>query len=124
MVSSTVPVESNGHLVEEQTSNKAIEASESHATPAATTEPVAVATGTPEKKAPTAPPVNFWKTRKEALKPTATASSTTVADADKRTESIVENIKAVTLGKSSFSLSLSHTHTLSLSFDIKTHQYI
>jgi hypothetical protein len=49
-----------------------------------------------------------------------------VADADKRTESIVENIKAVTLGKSSFSLSLSlsHTHTLSLSFDIKTHQYI
>lgn len=39
------------------------------------------------------PSANIWNARKEAMKPSAEA------DAEKRVESIIENIKEVTLGK-------------------------
>ncbi|KAF9184131.1 La ribonucleoprotein domain member 1B [Haplosporangium sp. Z 11] len=96
MVSTTVPVETNDHHVEEHISSKASEVPEQHHDAAAPVESQAtVATPTPtatEKKAPAAAPaVNFWNARKETMK------STAEAEAEKRVETIIENIKEVTL---------------------------
>src|SRR5690554_4030077 len=100
MVSTTVPMETNGHRVEEHTSGKASEVPEQHHDAAAPVESqVAAATATAattEKMAPVAPTVNFWNVRKETMKPTAEA------EAEKRVESIIENIKEVTLGKCAY----------------------
>lgn len=74
MVSATVPVDQHETHVEE------------HA--ASSTAPL-------EDAKKTAAPVNVWKVRKEAMKAPSVES-----DAEKRVESIIENIKEVTLGKS------------------------
>ncbi|GJJ67858.1 la-related protein 1 [Entomortierella parvispora] len=86
MVSATVPVESHdlSHQVEVQHSNNGSDVVAQQ--PDSTVE-----TPTQEKKTPSAPAVNFWNARKETLKPTAEA------EAEKRVESIIENIKEVTL---------------------------
>ncbi|KAG0208020.1 La ribonucleoprotein domain member 1B [Mortierella sp. GBA30] len=89
MVSSTVPVESIDNHVEEHDSHNVSEAPEHHDSPA-TTEPTTAA------KAPAAPAVNFWKIRKETMKPVAVASNPE-AEAEKRVETIIESIKEVTL---------------------------
>lgn len=88
MVSTTVPVESHdlSHQVEDQHSSNGSDAVAQQ--PGTTVE-----TTTQEKKTPSAPSVNFWNARKETLKPSAEA------EAEKRVESITENIKEVTLGK-------------------------
>jgi la-related protein 1 len=86
MVSTTVPVESHdlSHQVEDQHASNGSDN-------AAQQQPEIAAA--PEKKTPSAPVVNFWSVRKETLKPSAEAA------AEKRVESIIENIKEVTLGK-------------------------
>lgn len=97
MVSSTVPAEAIDNHVEDHTMT----------TPAATTtapssEQSAPAAAAAEKKIPSAPAVNPWKLpRKEALKPVSNPE----AEAEKRVESIIENIKEVTLGKFPFVIS-------------------
>lgn len=53
----------------------------------------ATAAHTSAAGATNSPSVNVWDVRKEAMKPSAEA------DAEKRVESIIENIKEVTLGK-------------------------
>jgi hypothetical protein len=74
MVASTAPVDKN------------ISHGEGHSsTPAAVAVPASHAV---------LPSGNVWNARKEAMKPS------TEADAEKRVESIIENIKEVTLGKS------------------------
>ncbi|KAF9995317.1 hypothetical protein BGZ65_009031, partial [Modicella reniformis] len=88
-----------------QTLNKTAETSELHASPAATTESAtsssaaaAAVEAATEKKAASPPPVNVWKVRKESMNSaTAPASNTDVVDTEKRVESIIENIKEVTL---------------------------
>jgi la-related protein 1 len=47
---------------------------------------------------PSVPSVNVWDARKGAMKPPISTSAE--QDAEKRVESIIENIKEVTLGKS------------------------
>ncbi|KAF8975116.1 La ribonucleoprotein domain member 1B [Entomortierella lignicola] len=97
MVSTTVPVESNDHHVEEHISTESIDATTSAESAQDTP------TETTEKKITSAPTVNFWKVRTETMKPitTNTTSTTTLnsveSDAQKRVESIIENIKEVTL---------------------------
>lgn len=78
MVSATVPVDKHETHVEE------------HASSSATTH---VPSSDDAKKTASAP-VNVWKVRKEAMKAPSAES-----DAEKRVESIIENIKEVTLGK-------------------------
>ncbi|KAG0369139.1 hypothetical protein BC939DRAFT_452614 [Gamsiella multidivaricata] len=89
MVSSTVPVEGSDHSVEEQTSQQTVVSQEQQQQ--AQQDSVATETTTMEKKTPAAPTVNFWKVRKEAMKPSDEV------EAEKRVESIIENIKEVTL---------------------------
>ncbi|KAG0272437.1 La ribonucleoprotein domain member 1 [Linnemannia exigua] len=84
MVASTVPVDKtdshgHGHGHGEEHSS---------ATAAA---PVSAAAS------PSVPSVNVWAARKEAMKPHVSSSSNAEADAEKRVESIIENIKEVTL---------------------------
>ncbi|KAG0258051.1 La ribonucleoprotein domain member 1B [Mortierella polycephala] len=126
MVSSTVPVEKNeahahvedkrprrhshghkhghGHSRDKGAADASINTTppaDSAATAtAAAAAAAATTTGTvtADKPASPAPPVNVWKVHKETVKPTAAASSSNPeADAAKRVESIIENIKEVTL---------------------------
>ncbi|KAG9062034.1 La ribonucleoprotein domain member 1 [Linnemannia hyalina] len=90
MVSSTVPSETIDNHVEDHTA-----VSQSVTTPATTTSTEQTSAPAPEKKIPSAPAVNPWKLpRKDAaVKP----ASNPEAEAEKRVESIIENIKEVTL---------------------------
>lgn len=83
MVSATVPVDKHETHVEEHESSS----STTHAPSA------------DDAKKTTSAPVNVWKVRKEAMKAPSAES-----DAEKRVESIIENIKEVTLGKLSDSI--------------------
>ncbi|KAF9905821.1 La ribonucleoprotein domain member 1 [Lobosporangium transversale] len=97
MVCATTPMESNDHLVKE---NNAPEVQENNNPSTSTSQPAAMQEPV-EKKTPPAPTVNFWKARKETMKPTTTSmtasSSTAEAEAEKRVETIIESIKEVTL---------------------------
>ncbi|KAF9999702.1 La ribonucleoprotein domain member 1 [Entomortierella chlamydospora] len=94
MVSTTVPEEFNDRHVEEHISSETVET-------VTLTESVSVtSTETSEKKVSSAPAVNFWKVRTETMKPvtvTNTTSNSPETDAQRRVESIIENIKEVTL---------------------------
>lgn len=89
MAASTVPVDKNDNHSEE---SHRVE-STGHET---------AATGAHSTHASTAgsslPQVNVWEARKEAMKPSALNAE---AEAEKRVEGLIENIKGVTLGKSS-----------------------
>ncbi|KAG0045286.1 La ribonucleoprotein domain member 1B [Gryganskiella cystojenkinii] len=84
MVSTTVPVESHdlSHQVEEQHA--------SNGSDVAVHRSAETTSSTAEKKTSSAPTVNFWNVRKETMKPNAEA------EAEKRVESVIENIKEVT----------------------------
>ncbi|KAF9436144.1 La ribonucleoprotein domain member 1B [Entomortierella beljakovae] len=112
MVASTVPAESNDHYrMESSISVNSVDSSETTTTTTSTTTTTAVSitttqhttttTETIEKKTPSPPAVNVWNVRKEAMKPTTTTTDTAPVsaevDAQKRVESIIENIKEVTL---------------------------
>ncbi|KAG0324832.1 La ribonucleoprotein domain member 1B [Dissophora globulifera] len=94
MVSSTVPVESNDHVVAEHTTSNASEAPAHNNNDSATTTTDAPASETVEKKIPSAPAVNVWKVRKEAMKP---STSTAESEGERRLESVTGDIKEVTL---------------------------
>ncbi|KAF9111409.1 La ribonucleoprotein domain member 1B [Mortierella sp. AM989] len=96
MVSATVPMESNDHHVEERLSGETIE---DKTTFSQETSTLTTSTEAVEKKVSSAPAVNFWKVRTETMKPVTvnTASNSVEADAQRRVESIIENIKEVTL---------------------------
>jgi len=87
MAASTVPVDKNDNHSGE--SHRA--ESNGHET---------AATAAHSTHAPTAgsssPQVNVWEARKEAMKPSALNAE---AEAEKRVEGLIENIKGVTLGK-------------------------
>jgi len=101
MVSSTVPAENIGSHVEEhapasQQATTAVDKTspEQAQQQSASTAPAA------EKKLPAAPAVNPWKLpRKDAAPAKPVVASNPEAEAEKRVESIIENIKEVTLGK-------------------------
>ncbi|KAF9920405.1 La ribonucleoprotein domain member 1B [Linnemannia zychae] len=89
MVSSTVPADTIGNHVENQTTKVA-----TTTTPSEQTSTESAAPATAEKKIPAAPAVNPWKLpRKDVAKP----ASNPDAEAEKRVETIIENIKEVTL---------------------------
>lgn len=96
MVSSTVPAETIDNHVEDHTAVS----QQSVTTPATTTSTEQTSAPAAEKKIPSAPVVNPWKLpRKDAA---AKPVSNPEAEAEKRVESIIENIKEVTLGKLPF----------------------
>ena len=95
MVASTVTVEkSDSHGDEHHHSNNyKSTTNQNHA------QPQEAAAHAPVSASPSVPAVNVWNARKEAMKP---ATSNPEAEAEKRVESIIENIKEVTLGKSEY----------------------
>ncbi|KAF9985913.1 La ribonucleoprotein domain member 1 [Mortierella antarctica] len=96
MVSSTVPVDPIENHVEEQPSHIAADVCEQSAP--ATEAAAAESDKAAAPKAAAAPAVNFWKVREVAMKPAAApAAGNPEADAEKRVETILENIKEVTL---------------------------
>ncbi|KAF9180779.1 La ribonucleoprotein domain member 1B [Haplosporangium sp. Z 767] len=119
MVSSTVPVEKNeAHVHAEDkrprrhshghkhghghSHSKSAADTSINTTPptdsAGTTAAATTVTATADKPVSTAPPLNVWKVHKETAKPAAAGpSSNPEAEAEKRVESIIENIKEVTL---------------------------
>ncbi|KAK3832972.1 MAG: hypothetical protein JOS17DRAFT_741186 [Linnemannia elongata] len=91
MVSSTVPAETIDNHVEDHTAVS----QQSVTTPATTPSTEQTSAPAAEKKIPSAPAVNPWKLpRKDAA---AKPASNPEAEAEKRVESIIENIKEVTL---------------------------
>jgi la-related protein 1 len=94
MVSSTVPAETIDSHVEDHTVTTA--AATTTAPTSSEQSAPAPAAAVAEKNIPSAPAVNPWKLpRKDAVKPVSNPE----AEAEKRVESIIENIKEVTLGK-------------------------
>ncbi|KAF9134596.1 La ribonucleoprotein domain member 1 [Mortierella sp. 14UC] len=94
MVSSTVPAETIDNHVEDQTVASQTTATATSSEQTATTTEQSAPAAAAEKKIPSAPAVNPWKLpRKDAVKP----ASNPEAEAEKRVESIIENIKEVTL---------------------------
>ncbi|KAG0196907.1 La ribonucleoprotein domain member 1 [Mortierella sp. GBA30] len=103
MVSSTVPVEENKTHAETHpqssnggSSSKHVDSIKSHVKHEQHDNDPAISSKTTVGAAPSVPAVNVWEVRKETMKHPASASNPD-ADAEKRVETIIENIKEVAL---------------------------